>query len=69
MKRLYSVYFDGHYPVGAVAITMAENHWLAALQVQQELPAELQADNPLQYLLENTHVIIDETTILLDGDY
>lgn len=65
----YSVYFAGHYPVGAVAIVVAEDKYDAKNMMEEHLKTiGLQQDIAIENIsLLNTYS--KGVEILLDGNY
>lgn len=66
--NVYTVEFEGHYPVGAVALVVAEDREMALIWVNKKLKSLGFEEVELEKIKQQ-----DTTTrrvdILLDGDY
>lgn len=72
--KLWSIYFTGHYPVGAVAVVIAETAHEAILKFLSELRLKepyLSKDisNDYETLKDRCKQITQPVTILLNGEY
>jgi hypothetical protein len=63
----YAVYFQGHWPVGSVAVVKAYNSNEAKYKLLNALPTALSVSNSLDTL--ETKELANEVHILLDGNY
>jgi len=72
-NKFYSINFVGHFPIGAVAVMIAQSKQealdLFKLKLEQEEPT-LASDNYNKNLkLENVVELTERCTILNNGDY
>lgn len=66
--NIYTVEFDGYYPVGAVALVVADDIHMALILVNEKL-ASMGLDTVTTKEIKQQDTTTRRVDILIDGDY